>query len=83
MAIDKLLGKNRLDLLRDEWPSLPSDAEILAAVENPCWEDRQKVHDWRNHVPDAMRRWWNELHLDAKIVAYIMAEEIATNEDWD
>ena len=52
-------------------------------VENPDWDSRGKVHDWRNHVPPEIRDVWHMLGHEARLIAYAMAEDVAGNEEWD
>ena len=53
------------------------------AVKEPMWEGTVKVHDWRNYIPYSIRQIWNELTIEARIVAIVMAHTQATNEEWD
>ena len=68
------------DLLRAanlDYPDEPG--EILRS----SWDGLGKCHDWRNYIPDAMRDRWLALSPDARVAAYIMAERIASYEEWD
>ena len=52
-------------------------------LDNPEFDKRNKVHDWRNYVPyDWMKEWDNLTEREKKIIA-VMAETQANNEEWD
>jgi hypothetical protein len=42
-----------------------------------------KVHDWRNYVPDELKECWYELTDRERYIIYLLCEERATMEDWD
>jgi len=46
-------------------------------------ESPERVHDWRNHVPDEVIRMWDELSIDAKMVVKLMADDLAQAEEWE
>ncbi len=58
-------------------------ADEPADILRLSWPNVGKVHDWRNYIPDAMRERWLTLSPDACVAAYILAERIASYEDWD
>jgi hypothetical protein len=52
-------------------------------LDNPEFDKRSKVHDWRNYVPyDWMKEWDNLTEREKNIIA-VMAETQADNEEWD
>lgn len=55
----------------------------LEAARNPEWEKCQRVHDWRNHVPDAFVLVWDKLSEETRFVIVVMADEQASRERWD
>ena len=63
--------------------SADEEASARAAVENTDFEGAGPVHDWRNHVPHALRPIWSALSVDAKLAVQYMAEREADNELWD
>ena len=85
------------DTLSNEEPSeTPADKQVgsddlLAAfgksycdiAEVPAWEKGGKVHDWRNYIPDDIRRLWPRLSQDARVVAVVIADMQAEKEEWD
>lgn len=58
-------------------------SEIKRKVHNPKWNQVCKVHDWRNYIDDGIKQIWEYLSIDAKLIAMIMAEKQAKEEDWD
>lgn len=52
-------------------------------IDNPDWDGATKVHEWRNHVPDELKKMWFELSTEARVVLYYMAEKLASAEEWD
>jgi hypothetical protein len=55
---------------------------IQEQAENPKWDKRERIHDWRNHVP-VDKATWDILPMDAKIICVMIAERDAQREDWD
>ena len=46
-------------------------------------EKPNRCHDWRNYVDDEIIGLWGRLSLDARIIAFLVAERAAGNEEWD
>ena len=42
-----------------------------------------RVHNWTNYIRGDILEMWEELSEEAKLVAAIMAEEQAENEEWE
>lgn len=57
--------------------------ELQAILDDPDSVPCSKVHDWRNHLPEAVVEAWHELPIEAKLAAYIPAELSARSEEWD
>jgi hypothetical protein len=55
----------------------------LDDVRNPDWSVTRKVHNWRTHIPEAIRSVWSALPIEAKLCAFIQASEGASQELWD
>jgi hypothetical protein len=54
----------------------------LIDIENPKFEEKIKVHDWRNYVPyDWQINWFEFTERERQIIA-VMAETQADKEDW-
>ena len=52
-------------------------------LDTPDFAESMRVHDWRNHVPSDIVDAWPRLSLDARAVAYIMAQAEADREEWE
>lgn len=78
-STDKLIAlansESRNNHDREWWLNFLTDEE--------CFDDVRKVHDWRNYVPSEVVEVWNYLPLDARLIAFAMAENRARNEEWD
>lgn len=61
-------------------PIYPYQEEQLS---EPNWDEYDRVHNWRNYIPKALREHWHELSEDARLVAFYMAESRASSEDWE
>lgn len=51
-------------------------------LDNPEFENRTKIHDWRNYVPDEWVKEWSSLTEREKMIIVVMAETQADNEEW-
>ena len=49
---------------------------------NPKWEEADRVHDWRNHVPYYIMDNWGQLDKGVKYLMFLWAEELADREEW-
>ncbi len=59
-------------LTHDEW--------MLESVFNPEFEKLpQGFRDWRNHVPDTMKRIWFSLNEETRLCMVITATEASSN----
>lgn len=47
------------------------------------FEDVTRVHDWRNHIPAEIGELWPALSRESRLVAAIMAQIAAENEEWE
>lgn len=57
--------------------------EVYSAIENPRFEDAGKIHDWRNYVPRKIKKVWDLLDNEARVVAFYLAQLEADREEWD
>lgn len=74
--IRSLIKKEIEKVYHDEsWESLDLD--------NPKFEEANKVHDWRNYVPDVVADQWEYLSEETKKVVFIMADAQAQSEVWE
>lgn len=55
----------------------------LAQLNNPEWEMANRVHDWRNHVPESLIGLWSEFSEQTRLALYIVAEHLSEDEEWD
>lgn len=72
-------NKNTLKTIMKESFSWISDEEL----NSPQFEAAGRIHDWRNYVPDNLHHIWDGLTEETKLVAFLIAENIADKEDWD
>lgn len=54
--------------------------ERLAAED---WSEDRRVHNWRTHVHDEIRERWQDLGPLGRWAVYVMAEALASAEEWD
>lgn len=52
-------------------------------LEVSTFNNIQRVHDWRNYIPDELREVWAELSTEAKLACAFMAQTQADNEVWE
>jgi len=52
-------------------------------LDNPKFENKTRVHDWRNYVPDEWIKEWSSLTDREKKIIAVMAETQADKEEWD
>jgi hypothetical protein len=57
--------------------------DLIRDVESPSWGDERGPHNWKAHIFDGLRTLWPELPLEAKLVAFMFAEDSADNEEWE
>ena len=63
--------------------SLNIPPRTLEAITNPEWERVGRVHDWRNYISEILQDNWDSLSEETRLVAYSMAGEQASSEEWD
>lgn len=51
--------------------------------QDPKWDEADKVHDWRNHVPDVIRAIWPSFNADQRIALATWANDLALREEWE
>lgn len=67
----------------DDWQDVCRNGIAVDVVEPVDWNNNHKVHDWKNYVPEIVQELWNELTMESRMIAYMMAEQQASNEEWD
>jgi hypothetical protein len=60
-----------------------SRSRLRAVLARPCWQEAGRMHDWRNHIPEQLRRAWQRMPESARVAAYIVSAHEAEREDWD
>lgn len=55
----------------------------ILLLSHPDWANADKVHDWRNHVPEAVRAIWETFTPEQREALVSWAEELASAEEWD
>ena len=54
---------------------------VLNIVENPDWNSAEPMYDWRNHVPDTLRKEWSHLlSTSSKLSVFVVCEREARRE---
>jgi len=52
-------------------------------IMHPDWVHKQKIHDWKNHVPAEIQEIWNTFSRQQKKILATCAQEKADEEEWD
>jgi hypothetical protein len=52
-------------------------------VNDPKFDEAQRVHDWRNHVSTDMKDLWDNLSKESRLILAIKAAEDADKEVWE
>lgn len=58
-------------------------SDIAALLDDASLGFPSRVHDWRNHLPSAIKAAWPSLSPESRAVAFILASGLAQAEDWD
>lgn len=57
---------------------------IVSDISRPQFESTGKrVHDWRAYIPTQMMDAWDSLSLETRICLFLVADEVASREEWD
>ena len=57
--------------------------ETLLTFGRLFWEKTSNVSDWRNYVDDDMRGLWSQLTERERLIAFLIAQEAASTENWE
>lgn len=58
--------------------------QIQSGAINPDFVSRQeKVHNWRNYIPECVKDLWNTFNFQSRIMMVIMAKKQANEEEWE
>lgn len=66
-----------------KWYDVLQQNKEIARLDDPQWDKRRKVHEWRNHVPEVLRENWKALTSETRVAVYLMAQKQADAEEWD
>jgi len=55
----------------------------LEKVKDPEWEKTNRVHDWRNYVPELFKNAWASIDNITRLFIYVVCQEFANREEWD
>ena len=58
-------------------------SKLYDALLEPDFEEKNRIHNWKNYIPSQFKKVWPELTIEIKLSFYIMAELQASAEDWD
>ncbi len=47
--------------------------DVLKAIDDPQWGDASRTNDWRNGVLGTVSDLWDDLPIEARLVAYLTA----------
>jgi len=51
------------------------EPRVFDLIAHPQWNADDATSDWRLYVPIAVQRLWGRLGLEARVTAFIVAEE--------
>jgi hypothetical protein len=52
-------------------------------IDKPEFENKDKVHDWRNYVPYEWQNNWEQFTQRERQIIAVMAQTQADKEEWD
>lgn len=55
----------------------------VGEFDSPDWKKWNKIHNWKNYVPQEFKEIWGELSVDAKACIKYICEQQADKEEWD
>lgn len=50
---------------------------------NPDWNNKNRVHDWKNYVREELKVMWPSFTLEQRRVIAENMDNIASDEGWD
>ncbi len=77
------MATNKVSLEKWLEHKLKSSSWVLNELDSPAWDKYDRIHNWRNYVPDEIVKRWNELSRQDKLLVAWMCEEKASSEEWD
>jgi len=74
----KILNAYKDDFItRERWE------QVAHQLREPDFKNKRRVHDWRNYIDAVLQPIWGELSLEARFIAFILAETQASKEEWE
>lgn len=52
-------------------------------LKKETFKDTSRVHNWRKYVPEFFEEKWEDLSRDQKLIIIVMADGMASKEEWD
>lgn len=80
---DALLDEIYHGAIGDPDVTIPMPFKAKAPLDEPHFEKEDRIHNWRNYVPEYLKALWSKLSLDQRLIIYVMAERQASKEEWD
>ena len=59
------------------------NTQELNNIDDDTFENAQKCHDWRNHVPTGIIDVWKHLSGTERALVALVADHADSAEDWD
>jgi len=53
------------------------------SYKTPNWENANRCHDWKNHVPTFIKDEWHLFDEPTQLAMSKWAKELADEEEWD
>lgn len=69
-----------LESMRRESINVYANSDVMQPF---LFDSPNKAHDWRNHVPEAIRDIWDNLTERERRLVMIACERAANNESWN
>lgn len=66
----------------NEFKELLDKNKEIGLTENPDFDKCRKYYDWKNYIPDMLKKHWESLSYQARICAYLVAKNQADKENW-
>lgn len=63
--------------MQTPWGEAPRD------YENPEWDVKEKIHNWRNYISEDLQKIWFSFTSEQKVKIAANADIMADREDWD
>lgn len=54
----------------------------IGLQDDPQFNKARKYYDWRNYVPDEVRKVWKDLSPEARVMSFLVAKTRAETENY-